>query len=409
MPRSLSLATKPLLLALVAVACGGDGVDRALDVSREDRPGGGVLVRYTSLPAEPTHRIEADLVLGALEGEEWEMLGDIRGVDAGSDGSIYLLDFQARRIRVFDPDGGYLRTLGGAGEGPGEITQANGIVKEPGGLLWVNDHGKWRILGLRPDGTEVIRAPFPVMSFGFSWAGERDAEGRFWGSRTEPVGAPNPVPPPAGVNEFHSRVWFLALHPETEARDSVLVGERRSRSFVVPQAGGGWSVRQVPFVPTGATLVDPAGGFWATDGGDWRIFRLDARGDTVLEVEAGVPRRPVTREDRDRLVQSSVEQGSLEESAARELVGAIPDRAPALTRLFLDDEGRIWVLRAVVEEGDPALWDVFDRDGVHVASVEIDVSPISAGVTPRARNGNLYLVSQADEGYPIVVRAPIPF
>jgi hypothetical protein len=418
-PRALGLGVSMGLLtglsmgvsvALLAAGCGGDaGAGGAAEVTRLERPGGGVLVRYGSLPAEATHRIEPDLVLGALDGEEWEMLGDIRGVDAGSDGAIYLLDFQPRLVRVFGADGSYLRTLGGPGDGPGEITQANGLVKEPGGLLWVNDPGKMRILGLRPDGTEVLRAPFPVLSFGFSWAGEKDALGRFWGFRTESVsGAAAGIPEP-GMNEFRSRVWFHAVHPETEARDSVYVGERSGRSFVTMMPGGGWSVRSIPFVPSAVTLVDPEGGFWATEGGDWRVVRLDARGDTVLEIEAGVARRAITREDRERLVQSNIEQARLEEAAARELVSGVPDRAPALTRLFLDDVGRIWVLRAVAEEGEAALWDVFDRDGTHVASAEFGISRVSAGVTPRVRNGNLYLVAHAEEGFPIVVRAPVPF
>jgi hypothetical protein len=399
-----------LLLALsVSGGCSDEAPSASGEVTREERPDGVVVVRHGALPDEPTHRLEADLVLGELEGEPWEMFGQIRSVDAGSDGALYILDFQARAIRVFDADGTYLRTLGGPGEGPGEISQANGVLKEPGGLLWVNDHGKMRILGLRPDGTEVLRAPFPVMGFGFSWHGERDREGRFWGSRGEPVGGAPAGPPEPGVNESTSRIWFHAVHPETEARDSVYVGERSGRSFVTLTAGGGWSVRSIPFAPLSTTLVDPDGGFWATHGAEWRVVRLDARGDTTLILEAAIPREPVTAEDRDPLVRGWLEDGAMEEPAVRELAGAMPDRKPALMRIFLDDQARLWVQRAVFGPEASPRWDVFESDGTLVASVEPTFRPDLAGVVPRVRHGHAYFVGRGDEGHPVVIRAPITF
>jgi hypothetical protein len=224
----------------------------------------------------PTATLEADLSIGSLEGESREVFGDVRGIDADPDGSIYVLDFQSREIQVFDPDGDHLRTLGGPGDGPGELTAANGLLMDPEGILWVNDHGKMRFLGLQPDGTELARIPFPVQSYGFIWEGMRDREGRFWmpaPQRDAPMTRPE-----GGLNESEARVYMKSIHPETGAVDSVYVGRTTSRSFVVPMAGGGQAFFPVPFDPLRAIGLDPEGGFWRSQGEEYRITRLDARG-----------------------------------------------------------------------------------------------------------------------------------
>ena len=70
-----------------------------------------------------------DLTFGSLDGDDPNLIfGDIRGIQAASNGTIYVLDFQATEVRAYDPDGQYLRTIAGPGEGPGEITEANGIL-----------------------------------------------------------------------------------------------------------------------------------------------------------------------------------------------------------------------------------------------------------------------------------------
>ncbi len=409
-PTALRRRVPVLLLAafaLAAAGCGDAGDAGAGDAVRETLPGGGTLVRYAALPTEPTHMLEPDLVLGVLEGEEWEMFGDVRGFDAGSDGAIYILDFHPRVIRVFGADGAYLRTLGGPGDGPGELTQANGLLKEPGGLLWVNDHGKMRILGLRSDGTEVLRAPFPVPGWGYAWPGERDAEGRFWEGMWHRDGA-NVMPDP-GLNEASGRLWFHAVHPETEVRDSVFIGEQHSRSWMTAFEGGGFSLMAIPFEARSATILDPEGGFWTTEGADYRIVRLDAGGDTALVLEAGVPRATVTAGDRDALLERLTVQGNMPEPAARELLRAGSDRHPAVTQLFLDDRGRVWVGRGRGTSDLPPLWDVFERDGSFVASVEPAFMPSSTGILPRIRNENAHFLVSGEGGEPTVVRAPVHF
>jgi hypothetical protein len=404
MTRLSRLASALGVLMPVLVGCEAGAPSSSLEVIREILPNGATLVRYAALPQQPTTTLEADLSIGRLEGEAWEVFGDVRGIEADPDGAIYVLDYQSREIQVFDPDGSHLRTLGGPGDGPGELTAANGLLMDPQGILWVNDHGKMRFVGLQPDGTEVARIPFPVQSYGFIWEGMRDREGRFWMAapqRDAPMTRPE-----EGLNESEARVYMKSIHPETGAPDSVYVGRTTSRSFVVAMAGGGQAFFPVPFDSRRAMGLDPEGGFWRSQGEEYRITRLDARGDTVLVIEAAVPRLPVTASDRERVVAAMTEQGPEMERPAREIVALAPDRKPALDQLLVDEEGRLWV-RRVREEGAPPLYDLFDGEGRYLGLLETGFHPHPYWV-PTVRGGHAYFLVPGELEVPTVVRAPIP-
>ncbi len=387
------------MVALVAAACGGTD---SLEVTREVLPNGATLVRYAALPEAPERILEPDLVIGVLEGEPWEMFGDVRGIDADADGNIHVLDFQTRDIRVFGPDGGYLRTLGGPGDGPGEISAANGLAFDTEGTLWVNDHGKMRILALDRDGTERARVPFPVPAFGFIWEGHMDREGRIWMASSQRDG---PLTMPEdGLNEASSRTWMKWIDPRTEATDSVYVGTQTGRSFVI-RMGAGFSMRGIPHDATTSVRLDPHGGFWRNSGGEYRIARLDEAGDTVLVLEAGLPRLPVTEEDRQRLVRQMTAQDPELERAARQMIAYMPDRKPAIDRVFVDEAERVWV-RRVVEADEPPVYDIFDREGEYRTTVTLSFLP-NAFLTPTIRNNRAYFLAPGEFDVATVVRVPL--
>lgn len=158
--------------------------------TRETLPNGAVLVRYPTLPATDSvgpEVIEArvDVQFGSLEGDDPNLtFGALRGVQAASDGTIYVLDEQAAEVRVFDSSGEYLRTITRRGEGPGEIGGANGILLSGDTLLWIHDTRQWTIIGVDRTGAEIRRFLKPVMSFGYIWDGVFDNRGRYWRTTT---------------------------------------------------------------------------------------------------------------------------------------------------------------------------------------------------------------------------------
>ncbi|MFB0566548.1 MAG: hypothetical protein ACETWK_12850 [Candidatus Aminicenantaceae bacterium] len=75
-------------------------------------------------------------VLYPCFGEEYFVLGKEQGdgelifprqVEEGPDGNIYVYDQSDAYIKVYSPEGKYLRRIGGSGQGPGEIQRASGV------------------------------------------------------------------------------------------------------------------------------------------------------------------------------------------------------------------------------------------------------------------------------------------
>ncbi len=65
------------------------------------------------------------LLIGDEEGEG-KLLMPSR-IEEGPDSNIYIYDQMDSQIKVFSPDGKYLRKIGGKGQGPGEIQRADGL------------------------------------------------------------------------------------------------------------------------------------------------------------------------------------------------------------------------------------------------------------------------------------------
>ena len=59
-------------------------------------------------------------------GEEGELVYPSQA-EEGPDGNIYVYDMVDAYIKVYSPDGKYLRKMGGEGQGPGEIKRAEGV------------------------------------------------------------------------------------------------------------------------------------------------------------------------------------------------------------------------------------------------------------------------------------------
>lgn len=391
------------LLAVTVTACSGPEGARAT-ATRDTLPGGVERVRYASLSTSPSP-VEVDLRIGALEGDGPDVFGDVRSVEAGPDGTIYVLDYQASEVRAFDAEGRFLRVVAGEGEGPGEIREANGMVLADDGTLWVQDHAQWMMIGLSTRGGEVDRVPMHVRSYGYVWSGTLDHRGRFWKPTTHSDDPPAPNPPEEGLREGTYRSYLKWYDPATEAVDSVFLGEGRSRSFV-SETGGGYRFQGIPHTPGPVTAVDPDGGFWRASSEAYRIARLDARGDTVLVIEAAVDPLPVTAAERAEFVEGAAERDPSRRRIAEEIAGLMPDTKPVLASFTVDDEGLLWVGRVGADEASP-VYDVFTREGRYRGSVRLAFDPPSF-FPLRIRNGRIYTIVRDSLDVPYVVRAEVP-
>ncbi len=135
------LVLPALVLPAVLIGCGTEDQAARVPVVRN------ALVAGWTSSGEWT--LEEDLRLFGPEGGQFGVIGALA---ADSKGNIYVLDGLAQEIHVFDPGGSFARTLGGEGEGPGELRMATGLAFDPGDTLWVVDPLAKRYSVFAPDG-----------------------------------------------------------------------------------------------------------------------------------------------------------------------------------------------------------------------------------------------------------------
>ncbi|MDE2793805.1 MAG: 6-bladed beta-propeller [Gemmatimonadota bacterium] len=401
--------SRPLLAIIAAAAVSSCAESAGPTALRETLPNGALLVRYPDLPAiddtvPEVTEAQVDLQFGDLDGDDPNLIfGEIRGVQAASDGTIYVLDYQATEVRAYDPDGRYLRTVARRGEGPGEITEANGILLSGDTLLWMNDHARWVIIGVDPDGNEVRRFDKPVRSYGYIWDGVFDQRGRYW--RDDSHSDDGIVyPPPPGLSTRTYRDYYKFHDLSSGAVDSVFLGESSSRSYSYEDAVGLWQFLPLMFEAEESIVVNPSGGFWRANTAEYRVVRTNEEGDTLLVIEAGLPVLRVTDEERDAYVEGILEHRPDIRSEAEEVAGLMPDIKPILASLFVDDENRLWVKR-VTPEGAAAFYDRYSQNGDYLGSVRLAFTPAWSRIW--VQHGAIYTWVTDQMDVPYVVRAPL--
>lgn len=404
----------PLLISVV-IACMADSAsDAGPYVQRDTLANGAVRIHYSRLPEDRVATVAPELRLGAVDGDPNLVFGDVRGVDAGEDGRIYVLDTQASEIRAFDSSGAFLHTVASRGQGPGELVEANGMILIGDTMLWVQDHGQWMMIGLGLEGGELSRVPMHVLAWGLVWEGTVDNAGRIW-KPDHRVDQARASAPDEGLNEITARLFLKSLDPVTNTIDSVYQGDYVGRSFVT-RVGNARQHVSVPFDPERLITVDPDGGFWQVHNAAYRVARLDEAGDTTLLLEVEVDPVPVARSERESFIDQAGARGGRFRRAAEEVADLMPDTKPLIRRLIVDDEGRLWVERAVLVGTDPR-YDVFDRNGAFQGSVALAFTPdqtrgsarLSRRLHPiRIRHGHIYAVVLNAMDVPSVVRAEVP-
>lgn len=79
--------------------------------------------------------------VGSFDGDLWETFGEITGLSFDAAGNLFILDRQASQVTVVDARGTFVRTVGQAGEGPGEFRMPTAFTAMPDGSLVIADLG----------------------------------------------------------------------------------------------------------------------------------------------------------------------------------------------------------------------------------------------------------------------------
>ncbi len=338
---------------------------------------------------QPWRMVEAWRV-GAAEGEEHELFGGPTVVGVDPLGRVHFIDFQAQDIRVFDPDGGFVRRIGGPGGGPGEFDGPLSMAWDTDGRLWVADG--WNARYTVFDSTGTVDATWPRR------LSVRDLRQQLHflsdGSILDEAG---------GQNESgRSVIHFVRFVPETDLQDTVLTvaspqPPRRSAPPAAPMAPASSSNWQV-YLSSRVHAIAPDGTVWVARTGAYRAVRLSLTGDTLQVVEAHHRSMPLTSEEED-LVRS----GLREAGRARDEV--LVER-PIIERLIPLPDGHLLV-QVTEEVGEVSdLFDVFDPESRFVGSVRSGFR-ISPRTIPAVHGDTLYAIVTGELDLPQIVKATL--
>jgi len=374
------MSTRPLVL-LVALpllaACGGSGgstwAGTVLDsagISVVHNPDRGTWASGQGW------KVKEVLSIGETAGDAKYQFGQIVGVDVDGAGQIYVADMQARDIRVYDPSGKYVRTVGGPGAGPGEFGAQIGGVEVAGDELWVPDLGNQRLSRLSLEGKPLGNTHLDFLkAMPMRWdqmpTGRLVAQLRHFGF-TQADAAPSPDAIVA-VNADGTFGDTLQKLPVGESM-RISAGRAQTRLFAAEPL---WDAAADGRLLSGRT-------------DEYRLEVRDSSGRLTRIITRAATPKPVTDRDKNVILDAYrkrfAQQGAgLSADAIEAFLKTIQfaDDYPEFAMLALGPQGSIWAQRvrsgaelAGGKEGtfDPQDigsndWDVFDAQGKYLGVV----------------------------------------
>ena len=322
--------------------------------------------------------------LGSLEGDGPDVFGQIRDVELGPDGELYVLDGQAADVRVFGSDGVYVRTLGRSGAGPGEFNRPAGMALDAQGALWVMNWGNARYTAYDPGTGELLREVRRLPSFAVTpWPGGFDERGRLLDVGLDRDG----------------EVAILRLDTAFVLSDTLAVPQAGDENRIVFRRNGFMVMSMlVPFAPGPAWAPRARGGIAVGEGAEYRLHRIDFGGDTTMTIELSRERVRVTASERDSALAAFSERAATS-NGTPDRRPRVPELKPAHGTLFVDNQDRIWV-RGTAPAGATPVWDVIGEDGRFLGQIQI---PEFSSLRVFAERGDLVALPTQVDGVPTVV------
>lgn len=322
-------------------------------------------------PKEPLYSgdilsLEEDLTIGE-EGKE-HVFEAIRTIRVDNDGNIYVLDWKASQIKVFDKDGKHLRDISRKGQGPGEMQFPQSMAIISGKEIMLNDLRTRRFSFFSLDGgllREIssakvrmnVVAPDSSGNFigtTFSRFGEKSVvELKKYDPNLDTVFAIGQVEisyTPGKVNLYAPAIFFTALKD-----DSILWGK--------------WS--------------------------DYQLMVVDREGNTTKKIIKDYDPIRITDKDKKREIKEVTEdsKGRITEKNLE-----FPEYYPAFRWISSDDEGRIFVRTFERDEEGNRYYDVFDSEGRYIAKIILRNHPTTW------KKGKLYCAIEDEDEFHLVKR-----
>lgn len=363
----------------VGAAAPGAGTER-LSAAADTGP---VVVRnegdgtWTAQSAWRLARVER---IGDVEGDGPAVFGRIDDARLGPDGNVYVLDSQAPAVKVFTPEGTFVRAIGRSGRGPGELTDPYSLAFDGQGRLWVADAGTGRYTVFTLGG-ELVRT-VPSLLNGRPLVGQLTISNDTLcdiGRMVETVRN--------GASISMRGVGFVAVRfvvgEKLDVVDTTHLTETRAKGLKRVRGGTTMTVLPGNYVHDVRTL-GPDGSLWTGTTDRYAVHHVLPGHDTTRIVTRAVEPTPFDKKDAEGMrawVRKMRDRGFEGD------VSELPRAYPLFARFLVTGDGYLWVLRRLTNTANG--FDVFDTTGVFLGTVPTVLSTGSASVQPHERDGHL--------------------
>jgi hypothetical protein len=329
-------------------------------------------------PAEPLYgelilELEEDLSIGSADDENtiFYRIGDM-AVD--SQGNMFVVDSGNQRIQKYDKDGNYLQTIGRKGQGPGEFMSPYDIFLDAHENIYVSEGMKMHVFDPKGNSIRDINLQTFLMGYAVGAEGNIIAHGFIQAEGGQNLGV---------------------VIIDQEGKITKTIAEFQGGKIVV--RGDSAFIFSHEYTPhLGFSPVQQIGAVYGYNP-EYTLFLTDRSGDTILIIKKDEPYHPITRKEKDKIIDDALESTTRRGARwPRDVVeeGAnFPDHRPLFDGIASDDKGRIFVRRAksVLDESEEDEFDIFSADGYYLYRTKLPFVP------ELVKDGYLYHTTYSEE------------
>lgn len=309
----------------------------------------------------------------------------VKGIAADASGRVFVYDRSTQEIRLFGSDGKLVRVIGRKGSGPGEFRDAEGIAIAADGRLWVRDAANARFSVFRADGAFERNWTMKFCTSQGAWTPRMDERERFIDEDCVVAGGRAVGYVLLAYRTDRLRVDTLAPKPECGSR------ELAEAATWITRTERRTTYRTIPYAPSAFAAVGKGATLWCVpNSARFEMLRLSPTSSDTLRITRRVPVVPVTRAERDSIITQLEVAGPSGLDFSR-----IPSVKPAIDRLTVDDQGRVWV-RSTNPAG-AIEFTVYSPEGALVATAVWGRYNSPTWHPFVVRGGSLYAVVQDDD------------
>lgn len=316
-------------------------------------------VHNTEIPLYPNKTVsfEEELSIG---GEEYDMLFQPQRFIVDQNENIYISDFQDQSIKVFDPRGKHIKTIGRKGEGPGEFLYVGDMIFLPDGRLMVMDFDINRLSLFDSDGKYINSYHWTIRLGGLHYATNSSCAltvHTFEGD--QPLEKMKIF-----VKKFDFKGTEIQSFGEFRPDDMKIYTENRRKGGIVVAISP-------PYSPHSIFVADPARQYlFHCVNDEYKIEIFNKDGKIIRRFDRPYEPLPFTEKEAKEF------QREILKKIAKEI--PVPDVKTITSRMLVDNEGNLWVETYETKEEDAKVfiaYDIFNPEGRYEAKVWINKMP----------------------------------